>query len=92
MVTLMEERPAQVWTCFLVTWMAHEATTEFLKCTSPPHGSDLSQLCTVLASTPMSGLGSERTFSHTLNYVCFAPESGRQEGGRCMSANDPKRG
>ena len=24
-------------------------------------------------------------------YVCFAPESGRREGGRCMSANDPER-
>ncbi len=31
----------------------------------------------------------KRTFTHTVIYVCFAPESGHREGGRCMSAFDP---
>ena len=32
-----------------------------------------------------------RTFSHTLKYVRFTPESGHLGRGRYTSANDPKR-
>ena len=33
----------------------------------------------------------EADFGWAEIYVCFTPESGRREGGRCTSANDPQR-
>ncbi len=39
----------------------------------------------------MTAYGYERTFGWAVIYVCFAPESGRREGGRFTSACDPKR-
>ena len=39
----------------------------------------------------MSAIGYWRTFSHTLNYVRFTPESGHSEGTHKESAFDPKR-
>ena len=38
-----------------------------------------------------SAYGYKRTFSHTLNYVCFTPESGHTWWLRQRSAFDPKR-
>ncbi len=38
-----------------------------------------------------SASGYKRTFGWAVIYVRFTPESGRWEGGRCMSAFDPKR-
>jgi len=35
----------------------------------------------------MSAYGYKRTFSHTLNYVRFTPESGHREPGFGMSEN-----
>ncbi|MCZ6745043.1 MAG: hypothetical protein O7D31_10270, partial [Alphaproteobacteria bacterium] len=39
----------------------------------------------------MSAYGYKRTFTHTVIYVRFHPESRHLGWGRCMSANDPKR-
>ncbi len=38
-----------------------------------------------------SGYGYKRTFTHTLIYVRFTPESGHNQAISRMSANDPKR-
>ena len=39
----------------------------------------------------MSACGYKRTFTHTVIYVRFTPESGHKRRVRLMSANDPKR-
>ena len=39
----------------------------------------------------MSGYGYKRTFTHTVIYVRFTPESGHNRRVRLMSAYDPKR-
>ncbi len=44
-----------------------------------------------IVHVPMSAYGYERTFSNTLNYVRFTPESGPFSALAFMSANDPKR-
>jgi len=39
----------------------------------------------------MSAYGYKRTFTHTVIYVRFTPESGHSHGSRKRSAYDPKR-
>jgi len=39
----------------------------------------------------MSAYGYKRTFTHTVIYVRFTPESRHKRRVRLMSANDPKR-
>ncbi len=44
-----------------------------------------------IAAHRMSAVGYERTFTHTVIYVRFTPESRHSGGSRKTSANDPKR-
>ncbi len=45
----------------------------------------------IAAAHAMSAYGYERTFTHTVIYVRFTPESGHSHGSRKRSAYDPKR-
>ncbi len=57
----------------------------------PPHVPISGAAALIRAWQPMSAVGYKQTFTHTVIYVRFTPESRHLGRDRCMSANDPKR-